>query len=373
MPHPVQHRRHGNLAGVDALGRTSPLIVAEEENLVLANRTAKGSAELVLIEGPPRGRKVIARIEIRVAEEFKTVAVKRVGAGFRDDINLPAAEFAILGVKVVRQNAKLGDGIEIGNHRCAVVYVLLDVASVDDETVGKFALSVNRNSAGIQIARGREYACTHILNGIARDRGDGNNARLQGQQIGEAAAVQGHARHLSARNHLTVLCARRVDSEWRIDDQYGVRPLANDQDRVDSQCAVGINHDSGLAVRAESQACDFDLVVPNREVRKRIKAFAVGSRCLTDAGVSIRRRDVGFGNCPPARIRDRARYASANASPRIDIHEQDEGKRETQGKASRAPQVAKRKSPYEVPLGASIPILPRETHSWLPPIAVLVA
>src|SRR5271169_6569798 len=144
MPHPVQHRRHGNLAGVDALGRTSPLIVAEEENLVLAKRTAKGSAELVLIEGPPRGRKVIARIEIRVADEFKSVAVKRVGAGFRDDINLPAAEFTVLGVKTVCQNAELGDGIEIGNHRCAVVHVLFDVAPVYNKTVGEFALPVNR-------------------------------------------------------------------------------------------------------------------------------------------------------------------------------------------------------------------------------------
>ena len=112
-------RRDRNLAGVHALGRTRPLIVAEEENFVLANRAAECAAELVLIEGPARGREIIARIEIRVAQELKTVAVKRVGAGFRDDVDLAATEFAVLGVKVVRQNTKLGDGIEIWDYRRA--------------------------------------------------------------------------------------------------------------------------------------------------------------------------------------------------------------------------------------------------------------
>ena len=207
------------MAGVDALRRSRPLIVAEEENLVSANRAAEGAAELILVEGSARGREIIARVEIRVAQEFKTVAVKCIGAGFRDDVDLAAAEFAVLGVKVVRQNAEFGDGIEIGNDRCAVVHVFFDVASVHDETVGKFALTVDGNRAGIQIAGGRKHARAHILHGIARDRGDGDNAGLKGQQIGKAAAVQGHGGHLSAGNHFAILCARCVDLDLAIDDQ----------------------------------------------------------------------------------------------------------------------------------------------------------
>ena len=133
--------------------------------------------------------------------------MKRVGAGFRDDVDLAAAEFAVLGVKVVRQNAELGDGIEIWNHRRAVVHVLFDVASVHDEAVCKFALPVDRNRAGIQIAGGREHARAHVLHGVARDRGNGNNSGLKGQQIGKAAAVQRHGCHLSTRNHFAILCA----------------------------------------------------------------------------------------------------------------------------------------------------------------------
>ena len=116
-------RGNRNLAGVHALRRARALIVAEKENLVPANRAAKGAAKLVLIEGSARGREIIARIEIGVAREFKNVAVKCVGSGLGDDIDLAAAEFAVLRVKIVGQNAKLGDGIEIGNDRRAHVHI----------------------------------------------------------------------------------------------------------------------------------------------------------------------------------------------------------------------------------------------------------
>src|SRR5271156_6231537 len=102
------HGRHGNLVGVDALGGARALVIGEEENFVFADGAADGAAELVLIEGAAGGRKVVARVEIGIAQECEEIAVKGVGAGFGDDVDLAAAELAILGVEITGEDAKLG-------------------------------------------------------------------------------------------------------------------------------------------------------------------------------------------------------------------------------------------------------------------------
>ena len=125
------------------------MIITEEENLVLANGSAEGGAELVLVECAARVRKIISRIEIRVAKKLENVAVKSVRPGLGYHIDLAAAKFSVLGVEIIRENAEFGDGIEVRNNRGAHVDVFFDIAAVDDETVGKFALPVNRDGAGI--------------------------------------------------------------------------------------------------------------------------------------------------------------------------------------------------------------------------------
>ena len=92
--------------------------------------------------------------------------MERVGAGLGDDVDLAAAELAVLGVEVTGENAELGDGIEVGNDGRAHVDVFFDVAAVDDEGVGKFALAVDGDCAGIQIAGGGKRAGADILHGV---------------------------------------------------------------------------------------------------------------------------------------------------------------------------------------------------------------
>ena len=66
------------MPGIDSLGRSSSLIITEKENPVLPDRAAERPPELVLIENAPRRRrKVVARIEIGIAQEFECVAMKR--------------------------------------------------------------------------------------------------------------------------------------------------------------------------------------------------------------------------------------------------------------------------------------------------------
>ncbi len=55
----------GDVAGGDALRGAGPLIVGEEEELVAADGTANGAAELVLVEGGAGGIEVAAGVESR--------------------------------------------------------------------------------------------------------------------------------------------------------------------------------------------------------------------------------------------------------------------------------------------------------------------
>ncbi len=213
---------HADVAGIDALGLARALIVGEEEDLVVANRPAEGSAKLVLAEGAARGREVVAGIEIGVAQEVEGAAVKAVGAGLGDDADLAAAELAILGVEVAGDDAELGDGVEVGDDGGAGVDVFFDVAAVDAEEVGELALPVDRDGAGIESAGGIEDGGAHVLHGGGGDGGRGSNASLQREQIGVAAAVERHRGHLPAGDDLAHLRAGGFDVRGVVADAHGL-------------------------------------------------------------------------------------------------------------------------------------------------------
>ncbi len=78
--------RNRDLPGIDSLGQSGALIIGEEENLVLADRAADRSSKLVLVERAAGGRKIVAGIEIRIAQEFEDIAVEGIGPGLRDHV-----------------------------------------------------------------------------------------------------------------------------------------------------------------------------------------------------------------------------------------------------------------------------------------------
>src|SRR5207249_2581953 len=62
------------------------LIAAEEERSVASDRSSQGAAELGSLERVARALEEVARIQYLVSVESEEVAVKGVGARFRDDI-----------------------------------------------------------------------------------------------------------------------------------------------------------------------------------------------------------------------------------------------------------------------------------------------
>ena len=63
------------------------LAIHEEERLVLPNRAANGTTELVQIEFFRRRREKALRIQRRIPQELKQAAVEVVGARLRGDQN----------------------------------------------------------------------------------------------------------------------------------------------------------------------------------------------------------------------------------------------------------------------------------------------
>src|SRR5207244_4927488 len=68
------------------LTETQAFVIAEEESLVLANRSAEGPSELVALKGRPRthGIEKVSRVQRAVAQELKRGAMEAVGSAVGD-------------------------------------------------------------------------------------------------------------------------------------------------------------------------------------------------------------------------------------------------------------------------------------------------
>ena len=86
------------------------LIVGEEEEFVLLDRAAQRCAEVIALElRNARGVKVVARVEVRVAQELIGRAVNSVGPRSGDDGDLCAGPLA------VRCGVGVGDDVELAH------------------------------------------------------------------------------------------------------------------------------------------------------------------------------------------------------------------------------------------------------------------
>ena len=117
-------------------------------------------------------REVIVGIQLFVAQKLEDVAVKAVGAGFRDGVHHRAAEFPVLGIETIGDEAKFLHRVQIRYQTRAEVSPLTDIATVHQEGVGRFALAIDGDVACIQDARNRTVLLDRLV-GVAR-----GNARL---------------------------------------------------------------------------------------------------------------------------------------------------------------------------------------------------
>ena len=79
------HRRHGGECGYTLIVAET-FVVAEEEDLVLADRPANGGAELVLPQWQGLRLKIVTRVDSVIAQEVPQRAMELVRARARDDV-----------------------------------------------------------------------------------------------------------------------------------------------------------------------------------------------------------------------------------------------------------------------------------------------
>ncbi len=123
------HRRHGRHEG-EALRQLEALVVAEEERLVLLQRTADAAAELILIERRlrPGGREEVAGVEPIVPVELETRSVEVVRPGLGDDVDDATRGAADFGGVHVGLDFHLRDRVDrrLDDHGADVALVVVD-------------------------------------------------------------------------------------------------------------------------------------------------------------------------------------------------------------------------------------------------------
>ncbi len=150
-----------------------------------------------------------------------------IGPGLGYHFDLASAELAVLGIKATGENSEFGDRIQVGNDGRAHVDVFLDVASVQHKAIGEFALAVDRDGAGVQIAGRRKCARAHVLDRIGSDGRDRNDAGLKREQVRKAAAIERHGCHLFGRDDFAHLRISGVDMGGQFGDGDRFSPLAD--------------------------------------------------------------------------------------------------------------------------------------------------
>src|SRR5215469_10933721 len=112
---PVRERRHRYHPSVKSLRCPRALVVREKEDLILSDRSANRTTELILPVRFALRRKKSLGVQYRVSQKVKSAAVKAICPRLGHHIHDTAAIVAVLGVEVVGQNPEFGDRIEIGN------------------------------------------------------------------------------------------------------------------------------------------------------------------------------------------------------------------------------------------------------------------
>ena len=97
--------------------------------------------------------KIISSVQIRIAKKLKHVAVKLIGAGLGNYVDVPSGIATIFRIEIAGQDTELGNSIEVGNNSRSSVDILFSVAPVHNEGIREFPLPVDRSRSRIQVAR----------------------------------------------------------------------------------------------------------------------------------------------------------------------------------------------------------------------------
>ena len=209
---------------------------------------ADGAAELVALELIPCWRKVVARVEDGVADEFEQVAVNAIVARLRNGVDHRAGVSAIASAVVAALHAELLERIREGKRHVHVGVSVVVATAIHVEAGLVRARAVERDGD----CGGKRLGDTLIDARRRADRGAGHK-KCERDGI---SAIDGQVDDALLLNHLAEHGGRGIDLD-------GVRLhgddllLATDRQRgTDGQTLIGKEGDAGLLEGAEAAGLD---------------------------------------------------------------------------------------------------------------------
>src|SRR5580692_5715149 len=161
-------RWHGGESRL-ALAIAETFIEAEDERFILFDRPTGRAAKLVLLQRLLAQGEIIVGIQIVVAQELPQCAMELIRTRAGDDVRGRSQRVAELGIRAVRDDAELADGVDRRLEDESTIDAIDVVRAVDEKVVGFGSLAIDR--IGLSIAERSTR--------FGYPRRQGNDPRLQ--------------------------------------------------------------------------------------------------------------------------------------------------------------------------------------------------
>ncbi len=297
----LQRRRHRRDDGArDVLALS--LIVGEEERPIAPQGTAGRGAELVaaVLRLRPGGLEEVARVERFVAQEFERVAVQRVRAGARREIDDAAVEAPELGGRAVALDPEFLDRVDHGEE-CHLPRLWLQ----------------HRDAVEEILVRARPAAVDARQLRTRRKR----DARRERRERDEGASVEGQRRHAIVRDDGAEAGGLGPERRRRRGDRDPLLNAAGGEPDVGPRRFARRHMKAAPRHRREPVERDLEPVVARRQDRGAVEAVHAGRHAALLPGRRVRDRDRCRRDRRAVRVhheaahRSRSDLAGAGAQP----------------------------------------------------------
>ena len=256
----------GHLRNVDEDVERVPLVLirAEEQHLVLLQRTAQRAAHLLIRVRQNRLRDEVLGRQLGVAEVAVGAAGELVGAGLRDRVHLHPERSALRDVEHVGDDLEFRDSI-------AAQLRLGAVADRADARRDLLAVEIQLELVGRADARGVRR---HVI---------GRDALHQHRQLEPVPAGQRHVRHLLPVDVAGHLRRGGVHERRLARDRQGLRDARQLQRERHADVLADEHLHIGIDDRREPAQLRLHFVGAGRDVRNAVLAAFIGHRLIRTA------------------------------------------------------------------------------------------
>ena len=259
--------------------------VAEEERLVLHDRTAEAAAELAEAERRLFGVEEVLGVERVVAQEL--VGDARIAVRARLDLQIDdgAGGAAELRGVVAGLDAELFDRLG-GRH---------DHGEAEEERVVVDAVEHPVVLIGALAVRADRHAALARRHG-ARARRPFGGAGDEQAELNEVAPVQRQAAHLFLVDDLADRRGLGIDDRTLGDDVHGLGDVAEREREVDARDLIDVERHGRLHDPLEAGQLGGHFIAADRHVGNEVVALVVADHLLPPAGIQVDGGDGGPGH-----------------------------------------------------------------------------